>query len=168
MRSSLEAERPDLDVIYVSPLTRALQTYQLGVSPLYPEIVPIVDPRIAERCYSASDKGRSKAELLQEFGNAFNFDALPAAHGEPWWYEDGTSNDAMQPNLTLEDAEIFCSRVESFLADFEDSDHATAMIVCHWGVCLAMTGRTLANCEMLEVDLDQVQVSADTGLKDFD
>ncbi len=92
--STLEGQNiiKDVELIVASPLTRALQTVELGVLPhFYDEgnestKVPIVAlPLASERVYLISDHGSSTSKLAQnfpwvDFSNEFDRD------DEEWWF----------------------------------------------------------------------------------
>lgn len=61
--------RLDVEVVVCSPLTRARQTAEVVMSLLQRPAELVVDWRLSERSYGALT-GRSKADVLEEFGTA--------------------------------------------------------------------------------------------------
>jgi hypothetical protein len=81
----------DLELIVVSPLTRALQTFDLGLKPVLPDPMPIVIalPLASERLYLVSDQGRLRSDLETDWGNAIDFDTGFRFQNkviEEWWF----------------------------------------------------------------------------------
>ena len=91
-----------IDLIVVSPLTRALQTYDVAVRPNLlsdgngydnrPPIPVVANPLASERVYTASDTGRSLLELRQEFPHVefddslFHSDRDGSGDERQWWF----------------------------------------------------------------------------------
>lgn len=73
-----------MQVLIVSPLTRALRTAELAF-PHYNGRIE-VEALCRERVYLSSDCGRPPAELKADFPHGkFNFDHLP----QIWWFNAG-------------------------------------------------------------------------------
>mmetsp|Transcript_45633 Transcript_45633/g.111139 ORF Transcript_45633/g.111139 Transcript_45633/m.111139 type:complete len:997 (+) Transcript_45633:180-3170(+) len=112
----------NVELIIISPLTRCLQTYQVGVEPVLAELgvlsrlnadtgekisvsPPVIAvPLIRERVYTASDTGRDISTLHQEFPRV-NFDecvqpddgettstAEKSVQQQAWWYNPTTTD----------------------------------------------------------------------------
>jgi len=120
--------------IIVSPYTRALQTAQpfLGGREVPVHIMHEVRERAAYVC----DVGSSPALLAARFPH-HDFAHLP-----PQWWHDG-----------VEPLEATVARADAFrTAMAARDDSATTLLVSHWAFILALTGRSVANGELLEYD----------------
>ncbi len=120
--------------IIVSPYKRALQTAEpiraLCRVPL--EIRHEVRERTAFTC----DIGSSPAHLAATFPE-HDFSHLPAR----WWH-DTTESEAETE-----------ARASAFRTDLAARpDHATTLLVSHWGFILALTGKSLNNGELHDYD----------------
>jgi broad specificity phosphatase PhoE len=124
--------------IVASPYTRALQTaaafarrFNLPVT-----ISPLVRERYAYSC----DIGSPVADLRGAWPD-HDFDHVP----NKWW-----------PVKTESEAETL-DRASAFHIEMAARpDHAETLVVSHWGFILAMTGRSVTNCEwvVLEPNVD--------------
>ncbi len=120
--------------IIVSPYTRALETaepfLQLHGAPV--EIMPEVRERAAFVC----DIGSPPQRLAARFPH-HSFDHLP----RQWWHEG------------IESSEATIARADAFRAVMAARhDRATTLLISHWAFMLALTGRSVANGEVLEYD----------------
>jgi broad specificity phosphatase PhoE len=120
--------------IIVSPYTRALQTAQpfLGARKVPVDIMHEVRERAAYVC----DIGSSPALLAARFPH-HDFAHLP----RQWWHEGVESSEA-----TVARADAFRQAMAA------RPDSATTLLVSHWAFILALTGRSVANGELLEYD----------------
>ena len=100
----------DLDLVVVSPLTRAIQTAQLALLPHITsgtlaqqrrtDLVPFVAlPLTAERLYLVSDIGTPRSVLKRDYDTFVDFDTgfpdtLP--WDQPWWWSPSQSDDNSQ------------------------------------------------------------------------
>jgi broad specificity phosphatase PhoE len=158
----IEAE---LDLVVVSPLTRALQTLDIG---LYPhlakrEVMPMVvaTPKVAERIYLISDNGKTRTELKQvfpyvDFDTAFD---STQSYDDPWHYvpthEDINEYVEWRPHgegqvyaCLGEPQHIFDKRMSEFHRWLNDRPEQSIAVVCHAGVIEWFTQRIFGNCEM--------------------
>jgi glucosyl-3-phosphoglycerate phosphatase len=120
--------------IIVSPYTRALQTAQpfLDMRRVALDIMHEVRERAAFVC----DVG-STPDLL-----ARRFPQHDFAHLPRQWWPDG-----------VETSESTLARAEAFRAVMAARvDGATTLLISHWAFILALTGRSVANGEILEYD----------------
>jgi broad specificity phosphatase PhoE len=120
--------------IIVSPYTRALQTAEpfVGANGAPIEIMHEVRERAAFVC----DVGSAPALLAAKFPH-HDFAHLP----QQWWHAG------------VESVEATVARANAFreaMAAREDS--ATTLLVSHWAFILALTGRSVANGQVLEYD----------------
>jgi broad specificity phosphatase PhoE len=158
---STDQEIQRLQLVVLSPLTRAIQTHRLGLSPVLPTNVPVlVEPLATERVYTASDIGRSVRELKQEFGkDNIDFGILDANVDE-WWYQNPSE-------LSQEDIKewrphnanqfycvpgepwhIFEERMKKLEIWLSQRPETCLALVTHWGVLRYLTGGDeFKNCE---------------------
>ena len=148
------------DVIISSPLSRALETAELGLRSVYPDVPAEVDARISERVRACSEYGSDPAVLATRFPGFSGFNELP----QIWWWRGTDSPDPRARSLDYEPAGRFIARLESFLTDLAAREEETIAVVCHWGICISLTGRKFGNCELVELQLSDLCPSADTGL----
>jgi broad specificity phosphatase PhoE len=128
--------------IIASPYTRALQTaapfarrFNLPVT-----ISPLVRERYAYSC----DVGSTVAHLRGAWPQ-HDFAHLP----DIWWPAETESERAA------------LARAAQFHVEMAmRPDHAETLVVSHWGFILAMTGRSVANCEWVVVEPDADFVAA--------
>lgn len=120
--------------VIISPFTRALQTAEpiLARHDVTVEILHVVRERSAFVC----DIGQHPSVLAARFPR-HEFGHLP----ERWWH-DG-----------VESTEQVVARADAFRAMMAArADHATTVLVSHWGFLLALSGVSVANGEILEYD----------------
>lgn len=106
----------DLDLVVVSPLTRAIQTAQLALLPHISskeDSIPVIAlPLAAERLYLISDVGTPQSALEDNFGSLVDFKTgFPTnlEQDDPWWLQQMSriipSNDEQQQQQQKEYAE---------------------------------------------------------------
>jgi broad specificity phosphatase PhoE len=127
-----------VDLVITSPLTRALQT-TVGIFGGRGVDV-MVTCRHRERLESSCDLGRSPKELATDFPH-LAFDHL----ADPWWH-DGLPGEAGVPH---EPEDVFEARVAAFAAWLDARPEASIAVVGHHVFFRSLTGRPLANCEVL-------------------
>jgi broad specificity phosphatase PhoE len=146
VRQAREALRAfAVEAVMVSPLTRALQT-AVGVFGDHPRaprmhIVPLLRERVENSC----DVGRAPAALAAEFPG-LDFAHLPAV----WWHAEGEGDER---GVHVEPEAVVRRRVEDFRAMLVPRREAVIAVVGHGTFLRHLTGRALANCEVVEVDL---------------
>ena len=120
--------------IIVSPYMRALQTAQPFLSRHGARIDIMQEVR--ERAAFACDVGSPPDRLAGRFPH-HDF-----SHLEPcWWYQG------------VESSEETIARADAFREIMAPrTDARTTLLVSHWAFILALTGRSLANGEILEYD----------------
>jgi broad specificity phosphatase PhoE len=176
-----------LELVVVSPLTRALQTLELG---LYPSLlssssssdsastmIPIVAlPYAAERCYLISDIGTPRDELKTKFPFVdfeSGFDKRTLQQDHCWWFTQeqyekrncgGQPYVEWRPNTQGqvyacpgEPEEVFEQRMMQLYQWLEARPESTIGLVSHWGVIRWMLNVDFRNCEMRVVPFDQVR-----------
>jgi broad specificity phosphatase PhoE len=127
-------EGTPLTRIIISPYTRALQTAE-PILAVHPVPVDILD-EVRERAAFACDIGSPPAVLAARFPH-HDFSHLLMR----WWHE-GIETEAE----TTARATAFRARMAA------REDAATTLLVGHWAFILALTGRSLANGDVIEYD----------------
>jgi broad specificity phosphatase PhoE len=172
----------ELELVVVSPLTRALQTFQIGLKPHLSENVPIIAlPAASERAWLISDIGRPRSQLVKDypycdFEMAFDRDGELV---EEWWfglddrktkglampsgvtsltYKEWRPNDQRQEYVCPgEPDEQFDARMIKLYSFLRDRPESTIAVVCHWGVIDWMLGVDFENCELRVVPFGDIQ-----------
>jgi broad specificity phosphatase PhoE len=140
-RSSLL--RYPVEVVLVSPLTRALET-AVGIFGVHPGAPPVqVVPLLRERVENSCDVGRAPAALAADFP-AVDFTHLP----DIWWHAEGEPD---ARGIHLEPDEVVQRRVAAFRASLADRNERVIAVVAHGTFMRHLTGRMLANCEVVEL-----------------
>ncbi|MBY0338612.1 MAG: histidine phosphatase family protein [Acetobacteraceae bacterium] len=124
----------DIRRIVVSPYTRALQTAAPVARRLGLRLT--VTPTVRERYAFVCDVGSPISHLRGVFPDC-DFPGID----EVWWPAVEEPEDQVLARAALFRAEM---------AALDDWAHT--LVVSHWGFILAMTGRSVANGEMVEVD----------------
>jgi broad specificity phosphatase PhoE len=120
--------------IIVSPYTRALQTAQPFLRTH--DATVVIMHEVRERAAFTCDVGSTPDILAERFPH-HEFDHLP----RQWWYRG------------LEPLESTVARADEFRASMAArEDSATTLLVSHWAFILALSGRSLENCEVLQYD----------------
>jgi broad specificity phosphatase PhoE len=159
----------ELDLIVVSPLTRALQTLEIG---LLPHVlsgdetnqrskVPIVAlPHAAERLYLISDVGKTRQELHELYGHFVDF----SFEEEEWWFTHDETVETYaewRPDGRYacpgEPDELFDSRMTRLYNWIECRPESTIAVICHWGVIEWMIDQDFRNCEMRVVPFHEIK-----------
>lgn len=135
-----------VEIVIVSPLTRALQT-ALGLFGDHPRAPPmLVSPLARERVENSCDVGRSPALLSADFPS------LEVAHLEDvWWHADG---EADERGICVEPFEAVDTRVAAFRSFLAGRPERFIAVVAHGTFFFHLTGRHLANCEAATFELD--------------
>jgi broad specificity phosphatase PhoE len=148
-------EHLPVELVVTSPLTRALQT-TAGLFDGHrhsPRIV--VHALMRERVENSCDVGRSPAEL------AVDFPALDLAHlDEDWWHVDGVPD---MRGICIEPVASVAARALKFKSYLRTRPERCIAVVGHGTFLFHLTGRTLANCETADVELELV---GQTGASD--
>jgi broad specificity phosphatase PhoE len=136
-QARLAAERlrdAGLTRVIVSPYVRALQTAQPFLD--LPGVSVEVMPQVRERTAFTCDIGTHPDILARRFPQ-HEFGHLP-----PRWWHEGEEEEALVRARADEFRTIMAAR----------ADHATTLLVSHWGFILALTGVSLMNGEMIAYD----------------
>lgn len=178
VRNQLASRRPafvdesdDIDLIVVSPLRRALQTYDLGLRPhLDGKNIPVVAlPHAAERVYLVSDIGSPIDDLKQAYPYV-NFDGISK---EPWWWTPNGSYNEWRPTgqrqtyaCPAEPTLDFAERMQGFRKWLDQRQEQKIVVVCHHGVIDWMIGMDFANCQWRQVPFSHLSPACLSSLKE--
>ena len=137
------AEVP-VELVIISPLTRALQT-AVGLFADHPAAPPMLVAHLArERVENSCDVGRPPAQL------AADFPMLDVAHlSDVWWHAEGEPDErgiCIEPIGTVE------ARVAEFRAFLLTRSERVIAVVGHGTFFYHLTGKFLANCEATTFD----------------
>lgn len=123
-----------------SPYIRALETATIIAERLNVEVT--IEPLVRERAAFHCDIGTARDELSRLFP-AYRFDHLE----HPWWHDHIATG-------VGETEEALIARSARFrTAMAAVSDWSQVGVVTHWGFIRALTGRPVANCELVRLDL---------------
>lgn len=160
-RQNLQQCLQHLDLVVVSPLTRAIQTAQLALLPHITssnlaqqraDLVPFVAlPLAAERLYLVSDIGTPRSALKRDYGTFVDFETgfpenLP--WDQPWWWSLPQSGDNNQTEYeewrpTGQGQQYLCpgepygafeQRMAELCEWLNKREEATIALVGHFGV----------------------------------
>jgi len=119
-----ELEELQLDLIVVSPLTRALQTCQNALPPSYTGPV-LVLPEIAEICSSYYSCGQKRSVVQPKFPSIFDWSHVPV--DEIWWWRydqnERSETNAYQINRIEKFRQFIRERPEKRIAVFSHGDY---------------------------------------------
>lgn len=151
LATTLQHVQPE--AIVVSPLTRALHTAALAL-PLsaHPNAPRIVHPLARERLYMSSDRGRPTRALMREY-EQHDWSLMPHDDTAPWWGPPGEPEGVE----TLEHLHV---RVEGLRQWLEQRPERCLVLVAHWAVLQALTGRDFRNCEVQQWHTDRLKARA--------
>jgi glucosyl-3-phosphoglycerate phosphatase len=128
-----------VDLVVVSPLTRAIQT---AVGLYGDATVPMVVTDLhRERLENSCDIGRSPSTLSAEFP-ILTFDHL----SDPWWHDGQKDN----RGVAVEPDHLFAQRVIDFSRWLRARPEDVVVVVGHGGFFRQLSGRYLRNCEIME------------------
>lgn len=154
----------EIELVVVSPLKRALQTYDLGLRPhLEHRNIPVVAlPDAAERLYLISDVGSDVKQLQQEYPYV-NFDHL--SDESKWWWtppQDGSYTEWRPvgkkqryacPGEPIADFEARMQRLREWL---HGRPEQKIVVVCHHGVIEFLIDMDFDNCQWRQVPLSKL------------
>jgi broad specificity phosphatase PhoE len=151
------------ELIVTSPLTRALQTLQLGIIPHLKQNIPILAlPEAAERLYLISDVGRH-VRHLSNFKSVC-FETEMASRQDAWWYQAATNYVEWRPKgqgqryaCPGEPLEAFSARMRKLYQWLDDRPESSIAVVCHHGVIDWMTDMDFNNCQWREYAWEELK-----------
>lgn len=151
----------ECDLVVTSPLTRALQTMEIGLGKHIGPDTPIIAlPQAAERLYLISDQGKSRHELQKAFSRV-DFHSAFADHAtDQWWFTPPTDKTYVEWRPTGrgqkyacpgEPQEDFENRMQSLITWLDSREERNIALVCHWGVIEWMLDMDFDNCQWEKV-----------------
>lgn len=162
----------ELELIVTSPLTRAIQTLEIGLLPHIignnesgqPEIPIMAVPHAAERLYLISDVGKRRQELHNRYGHVIDF-CHDGFHHEEWWFQHNGKKAYAEwrPHASNqryacpgEPDEEFAMRMMELYQWLVDRPESTIAVVSHWGVIDWFLDADFDNCEMRAVSIRDI------------
>eukprot|EP00546_Thalassionema_frauenfeldii_P005755 CAMPEP_0178908860 /NCGR_PEP_ID=MMETSP0786-20121207/8158_1 /TAXON_ID=186022 /ORGANISM="Thalassionema frauenfeldii, Strain CCMP 1798" /LENGTH=217 /DNA_ID=CAMNT_0020580811 /DNA_START=192 /DNA_END=841 /DNA_ORIENTATION=+ len=155
----------EVELFVVSPLTRAIETYKLGILPVVKKMSSqpptMALPLAAERVYLISDIGHPRSILEKDYGDLIDFrSAFKRNSGtleETWWFDQRLRTETYKEwRPTGENQRYACpgepdndfeKRMRSFYKWLHGRKESTIAVVCHWGVINWMLDADFENCE---------------------
>ena len=123
----------EIELILASPYRRALQTARIVAARLDRPV--LIDDRARERCAFSCDVGSPRSDLARAWPD-YDFSGLR----ETWWPADEESEAG------------FAVRCRTFARHWAgDPRWERIAAITHWGVIRALTGRRLANGELVKL-----------------
>lgn len=154
-------EVPTHDLVVVSPLQRALQTYDRGVRHQHSKAPVLALPQAAERLYLISDVGTEKQKLYQQY-QYISFDLVPDGK---WWYQPNDAYSEWRPTgqgqqyaCPGEPQEAFEARMQALTEWLVQRPENHILLVSHHGVIEALLDEDFCNCEFKTVSVDQLEL----------
>ena len=136
-----ELEELQIDLVVVSPLTRALQTCQNALPPSYSGPV-IVLSEIAEICSSYYSCGQKRSVLQSKFPSSFDWSNI--SMDETWWWEYDRKHRSETDEYTMK-------RIEKFRRFIQERSEKRIVIFSHGDYLWEfLEGKRsyLANCQV--------------------
>ena len=167
----------DCELVVTSPLTRALQTFEIGLKHHFSASVPVVAvPHAAERLYLVSDIGRKRSELKKKY-DFVDFETGFEDHGDEWWYSPAKdeayvewrpSGKGQRYACPGEPFHAFEKRMVKLLSWLNDRQEQKIAVVCHHGVIEWMLDMDFDNCQWREVEFPKLYERAKSVLQSQD
>ena len=151
----------ECDLVVTSPLTRALQTTEIGLGKhIRPDTPIIALPQAAERLYLISDQGKPRHELQKAFPRVDFHSAFADRDKHKWWFAPSTEKAYIEWRPTGrgqkyacpgEPPEDFEDRMHALIAWLDARDERNIALVCHHGVIKWMLDMDFDNCQWKKV-----------------
>jgi broad specificity phosphatase PhoE len=134
-----------VEVVLCSPLSRTIETATriFGSGPAdaqHPRLV--LSPLCAERCLATCDRGLRKAELVRRWPHVSSWEGASEL-ADIWWPADRSWSQEYSP----------LDRMRALKEALVARPESTLCVVGHAGIFGVLTGRRMANCEVLWCDL---------------
>ena len=185
LRAITDALHPEPQLLVASPLRRAMRTADLAFGlERYASTPRVACVHARERVFHASDVGRPAGEVQRDFPE-WCVNEMRAEFGDEnaWWYvpssEEETSGrnadvmrggrdpcdvipeprdgPVLRSGVPSEPSEVFEARMRDLKAWLENRPESHIAIVAHWGVWFSLTGREFENCELVTLDVDDLE-----------
>lgn len=182
LRAITDALHPEPQLLVASPLRRAMRTADLAFGlERYASTPRVACVHARERVFHASDVGRPAVEVQRDFPE-WCVNEMRAEFGDEnaWWYvpsseeetsdadvmRGGRSSDVipeprdgpvLRSGVPSEPSEVFEARMRDLKAWLENRPESHIAIVAHWGVWFSLTGREFENCELVTLDVDDLE-----------
>jgi broad specificity phosphatase PhoE len=159
------------ELVVVSPLTRALQTFEMGVRPHFTDdqhrdVAIVAHPAAAERLYLISDVGQSVVQLREKYPH-IDFESgwnSRLKEEDAWWYQPNGDYEEWRPTgkgqryaCPGEPYEVFNIRMSQFYHWLNERTESNIVVVCHHGVIDWMLDVSFANCQYKQLPFASVQ-----------
>ena len=141
----LKKQNIKFDSVFVSPLTRTIQTYFLVKDYINKDAKVIITDFVKEiLSYGDKNKGKQLSLLKSEYkDHNFNFDYMTK---EYWWFDLG-----MQKKDELESIEKFRIRLFIFLLWLTFREEKNILIISHSHVFVAMQDDGIVNADIVKM-----------------
>lgn len=182
LRAITSTLHPSPQLLVASPLRRAMRTADLAFGlERYDNTPRVACVHARERVFHASDVGRPAGELQRDFPR-WCVNEIKDAFGDdaPWWYVGDDENDLEEGNqkgmtrarvtggsevggpvlrsgVPSEPSEVFEARMKDLKDWLERRPESHIAVVAHWGVWFSLTGREFENCELVTLELDDLE-----------
>mmetsp|Transcript_15874 Transcript_15874/g.32622 ORF Transcript_15874/g.32622 Transcript_15874/m.32622 type:complete len:274 (-) Transcript_15874:8-829(-) len=172
LKENLKSISDGVEIVFVSPLTRTLDTLRLSCEDTSNlPVQKFAHPLLAERLYMIADVGTPKSQLESSYSPFVDFQLVEE---EEWWWnesrmDDPDSYEEWRPNgenqsysVKGEIPSAFKKRMMA-LYDFLDSRPENHILcVTSWGIIRALTKMDPANCEVVTTEMSQIKKSLES------
>ena len=163
-KEKLKKNKIHFDSVFVSPLTRAIQTYFLIEKDLNDDAKILVTDFIKEVVSSGLDKNKGKklSQLKEEYKNTkLNFEFMTK---EYWWYDLGNDKDKES-----EGSRNFFIRLSIFILWMAFRRDKNILIISHSHVFVNMQDSVgIYNGDMVEMDYEDLLYKINSLFKKYD
>jgi len=164
-------------LIVISPLTRALETFDIAFNPLladlqqrWTSVEVLAHPLATERVYTSSDTGRYVSELKESFA-CIDFESafLLQSKGydddfklQKWWFHLNPTDEYIEwrPHgqgqyyaVPGEPEHVFHQRMHSFSTWLTGCDESCIIVITHWAVIKWFCDCEIENCATISREL---------------
>jgi broad specificity phosphatase PhoE len=160
----------ELELVVVSPLTRALQTMEIALHPVirHRKLPVMAVPLATERVYLIAEIGKTQSELKKAYSYVDFDTAFPHDEDAPWYftpsyeltqnYVEWRPNGEGQVYACLgEPQDYFDRRMSDLYRFLEDRQESTIAVVCHAGVIDWFLQEIFENCELRVVKFENLK-----------
>lgn len=156
LREELARKKLEVDLVVVSPMTRALQTYSIAFAE-FESVRVVVNQLCHEKIANACDLGSAKVQLSQKFPTLC-FDEV----NDLWWYRPSKHinlhnyKQLWKENAYKEDLEHYHTRLRRFKTWLLNRTEKEIAVVSHSSFIRDLLGHKekLGNCEVFTLDVE--------------